>query len=169
MRHLLLISFCVAITTLALPACSRANVITFEEVGPLPIGQNDFTAQIDGVNFSPSINVINASNLFGHLDLAASAFNAGSLSPGISYSIELDGGGFFSLESAFFGMTHPFEAGSFVGDEVDGWRGTTQVFNQTFTPPQSPTQHFFDYGLVDLEHRRIGRNRWKVLPPQGDV
>ena len=127
-----------------------STTVTFDNVGPLP--RQGFTiSNIDGLAFtSPLLNgvyVIDASNLYGHINLAQSGANAASLDNGPPLTIQLLGGGAFTFDSVYFGSTHALnETQSF---QVRGYRSGQQVYSSTVSAWNSP--HLFSANWTNID------------------
>jgi hypothetical protein len=136
------IAIVLLLTLSALPAWS--STITFEEPDvPVPGPSGVTVSQIGDLAFT-GLRVLDASNLFGHINLSQSFPNAADFDPNGIVNVTLAAGGQFDFVSAYFGSTHV------SGFSLTGWRNGISVFTATASSPQfTPLLFQADWAAID--------------------
>jgi PPE-repeat protein len=121
--------------------------VTFEETGiPVPAIAVTPVSQIGDAIFT-GLRVLDASNLFGSINLSVSSPNAAYFGPNDVVTLSLVDGALFEFESVYFGATHTDGAG-FI---LQGWREGQPVYNGSATSPQlAPGLHTFGWADIDM-------------------
>ncbi|QOJ23600.1 MAG: PEP-CTERM sorting domain-containing protein [Gammaproteobacteria bacterium] len=134
---------------------TSAATITFETIPPNPsnfevnvssIGQIQFSRPYYNPNLEwVGIPVADISALYGHINLSASGPMGGFVTDGLR--ISLVNGATFNFESAYFGMTHPFDTRNIV---AHGYIAGSEIYTTSIMPDQKATFVNFDWVGVDL-------------------
>jgi hypothetical protein len=136
------IAFALMLTLGSTPAWS--STITFEEAGlPFPGPSGSAVSQVGDLGFT-GLRIVDASNLFGHINLSQSFPNAADFGPNDVLSATLIAGRRFDFLSAYFGSTH---GSSF---SLTGWRDGVSIFSATAASPQfTPLLFQADWTSID--------------------
>lgn len=121
------------------------NTISFDEPGVvIPPGAVVSVASIDDLAFG-GLKVFDATNLYGHINLAVSGTNAAYFGPSDILTVSMTNGGSFDFKGAYFGSTH---GASFT---LQGFKAGTLAFSGTANSPQfTPAQFIANWTGIDF-------------------
>lgn len=128
-------------TGLVNSSIAASNTITFDEPGiVVPQGAVVSVSNIDNLAFG-GLRVFDASNLYGHIDLAVSGTNAAYFGPSDTLAASMTNGGTFDFNSAYFGSTN---GASFT---LQAFKAGTLAFSGTANSPQFTQPNLLPTGL----------------------
>lgn len=127
-------------------ASDIATTVTFEEVGiPVPAASIVSVDQVGPMTFG-SARILDASNLYGHVDLSVSFPNAVYFGPNETVYAALSDGRRFDFLSAYFGATHTDGAGF----QLRGFRDGHLVYSASAPSAQlHPSKFMADWTDID--------------------